>query len=186
MAAVLSVCPVAIGAPALIVPPDPGTGWWIRKNVLRPISTSVAGVGLADINTYLTKHSGGMTPQRICYVEGLAAGNIIGLLRETQAEIDETMREHPGAFRRMIVQGGKQFIVQTGVYEDCEGGTSSFVIVTEGGKLHSFLPQEARFAWLPDRGKDVAGISSCFLCGDMTELHYDSRRDRFYTEYVGD
>jgi hypothetical protein len=176
----------ALAAPAMFVPPDPGTGWWIRESLLRPASTTVSGVTIDQINTSLVANAGALSAIHVCYVEGLAAGNIIGLTRETQTEIDSTLRENPSAFRRTIEQDGKQFVVQAGIYETCEGEKAAFVMLTQNGKLHSFFPQEARFAWLPDRGKEVVGIASCFLCGDMTELHYDGRRDRFYPEYVGD
>lgn len=179
----------ALAEPVTIVSAADGNGaWWIQPMAHRPIASRLGNVTVEDINRDLAERVGALTPLKVCYVGALSGANIVGFTRKVQAEINETMKAYPSAFRRTFDGGaGKLFTIEAGVYEACDGATSAFVMMTDAaGKLHSFFAQEPRFVWLPEKSKGSVGLSGCFYCGDMTLIHYDQRRDAFYFEYIGD
>lgn len=182
-----SLASPAFAAPVMIITPEQelGAPWW-ERSVLRPVNVSLSGVSVEAINLLLAARSA--IPPEICYLDALSTDGIIGATRKVQEEIDKDLAGASAPFRRTVTApSGRTFSVQAGISESCDGDKRAFLmVVTSDGKLHSFLPLQTRFVRLADSRHGLASYSSCFFCGELTELHYDAARDRFYEEYVGD
>lgn len=179
----------ALSRPVVFVSNKVGNAWWATKPLARPMGKVVDGVSVAALNEYRSANE--TLPDEICFAEALEKDSIVGLDRETQQAIDETLASHKGNpfHRSSTTPDGKQFTVRAAVYQACGGAVGGAILVIGADRKikHATFHDDdlLTFLW-PAESPALVGASGCFECGDWSSLYYDVTRKRFYWEYEGD
>lgn len=169
---------------------NPGTGlaWWLRDSIIRPTSTIVSGVSVADLN----RHRGEIA-EPWCYASELTSRSFSSPFRAVQAEIDKTFSDHTDATFRVAADftgDGRTEDAVVGNYETCGGQVGVFTLITDRAEPRRIVFLDERtgwkgLIWLRQEG-DALVVGGCFECGHAESLFYDPRRSRFYWENSGD
>lgn len=162
--------------------------WWLRFLVIRPMGTSVSGVPLASIN----QQRPGDASSEWCFADALTPKSFTSNLRDVQIEIDRSMADSESANFAVSgpFTGDEMLDAVVGNYETCHGQQGAFLLITDRSatpKIIYFNEWEnwKGLIWLRLEG-DALHVGSCFECGHVESLFYDSRRSRFYWENTGD
>lgn len=168
---------------------DKGFAWYARKLIARPMGDRVDRITLADINAKLESRRGMSTAFKACAVDAVTNDGIASSDVATQREIDTQLIENPRSFSDSIEPvGGRRFQVRVVYVAACDqpDDVRSALLITDfAGRLHSMDLQDEPFIRIFKRDDGKLNVFTCFECGDMSEMNYDSARDRFYYEYIG-
>lgn len=162
-----------------------------EEAVVRPMAKSLLGFNLQQLNDFRKAANPALDFGTLCYVEAMTQDGVALLTRDGQAQLAASFK-NSGATFDMDTPGGIRLTV--GVYEKCEKAEEghkkwgSVLIATQAGKLvwSEDYPGIAPLFLYRPRGTNLAALSSCMECGDVTELYYDPANRKFYTQYVGD
>jgi hypothetical protein len=180
----------AYAAPAVFVSPKQGHAWWTTQPIVRPMMKSIDGIPLAALNSF--RKNVEVMAQDLCYAEDVKRTTYVGLTRETQAEIDETLSSLKGdPFRQIVTTpDGRRYIARAAIGEECDTKTPVGMVIIYDAQtrvitdLQTYENDPFNFLW-PADGPALLGLSGCFECGDSNSLYYDVTRRKFYWEYDG-
>ncbi len=165
-----------------------GLAWWLKDSIIRPTSTVVSGISVAELN----RHRGEME-EPWCFASELTARSFSSPFRAVQAEIDETFSNHADATFRVsgdLTGDGQPEDAVVGNYETCGGQVGVFTLITTRTEPRRVMFLDERTGWKGliwlRREADALVVGGCFECGHAESLFYDPRRSRFYWENSGD
>jgi hypothetical protein len=139
-------------------------------------------------------------PYRVCSLEAVQSDTFVGINRDTQAEIAQTL-PHVGWRVSAVTPDGRRIVGQSVVFEGCDPedprGAALLVTDERSGEILRWEPLGQREdasgnsypAWVlfinRKRGDELFSYSGCTECGAQTNVYYDVTRRRIYTEYNG-
>lgn len=177
--------------PSVFVFGDEELAWYLRQAVLRPMTTEIDGVDLAQIRQ--AEGDGVLSP--VCYFDAVDRNSFVGVFRDTEQDIrDFFENDFEGASFSTIYAEGEGVALYARVVniERCDQSKSVGVLIYDSEKRVRFFDSWTidekssflRFFWRNSEG--VFTVSSCAPCGDASQLLWDRERDNFYWKYVGD
>jgi len=170
--------------------------WYLLPMTIRATGTSVAGVPIATINSFREHQMEArpaITVERWCFANVLSERSYTSVSRVVQANIEQSFHDNPDHHFQLRGRftGQSELLALVGHYEECSGERGSFIALLDTSASPTRivfvdgLPLVSGFQYM--RLVDGAiTVSTCFECGDVTGLFYDSRRRRFYWEALGD
>jgi hypothetical protein len=190
----------SFAAPSVFIPGG-DAAWWTADNaqgrVIGTTSGTVTGAKLGEFIEATEIYS----PYKVCSLTPVANDTFVGLDKEKQDEINQTVRGMPWRLEG-VAPGGRLFVAQSVLYEACDDteNRGGAVLVTDAqtGEIMMFQrmgvftsnrsPIWTAFLSSPsreDKDPPLFSYSHCTECGAETHIYYDVSRKKLYTEYNG-